>query len=108
MDRAHPGRWGLMACAMGFIQSPQQFFWMRFLLGAAEAGFFPGVIVYLTHWFRDEDRARAVAIFMLAVPISNVIGAPISGLLLRVHWAGLAGWRWLFLLEGFPAIVLGV
>jgi MFS transporter, ACS family, tartrate transporter len=66
------------------------------------------VVVYLSHWFRVEDRARAFAFFMLAVPISNIIGAPVSGLLLGVHWAGLAGWRWLFLLEGLPAIVLGV
>jgi MFS transporter, ACS family, tartrate transporter len=100
--------WGLVACAMAFIKTPRQFFWLRFLLGAAEAGFFPGVVVYLSHWFRVEDRARAFAFFMLAVPISNIIGAPVSGLLLGVHWAGLAGWRWLFLLEGLPAIVLGV
>ncbi len=100
--------WGLVACAMAFIQTPRQFFWLRFLLGAAEAGFFPGVVVYLSHWFRVEDRARAFAFFMLAVPISNIIGAPVSGLLLGVHWAGMAGWRWLFLLEGLPAIVLGV
>jgi MFS transporter, ACS family, tartrate transporter len=100
--------WGLVACAMAFVQTPRQFFWLRFLLGAAEAGFFPGVVVYLSHWFRVEDRARAFALFMLAVPISNVVGAPVSGLLLGVHWGGLAGWRWLFLLEGLPAIVLGV
>jgi ACS family tartrate transporter-like MFS transporter len=100
--------WGLVACAMAFIHTPRQFYWLRFLLGAAEAGFFPGVVVYLSHWFRVEDRARAFAFFMLAVPASNVVGAPISGLLLGVHWFGLAGWRWLFLLEGLPAIVLGV
>jgi MFS transporter, ACS family, tartrate transporter len=100
--------WGLVACAMAFIHTPRQFFWLRFLLGAAEAGFFPGVVVYLSHWFRVEDRSRAFAFFMLAVPISNVIGAPVSGLLLGVHWGGMAGWRWLFLLEGLPAIVLGV
>lgn len=100
--------WGLVACAMAFVHTAHQFFWLRFLLGAAEAGFFPGVVVYLSHWFRVEDRARAFAFFMLAVPISNVVGAPVSGLLLGVHWGGLAGWRWLFLLEGLPAIVLGV
>jgi ACS family tartrate transporter-like MFS transporter len=100
--------WGLVACAMAFIHTARQFFWLRFLLGAAEAGFFPGVVVYLSHWFRVEDRARAFAFFMLAVPISNVVGAPVSGILLGVHWGGLAGWRWLFLLEGLPAIVLGV
>jgi ACS family tartrate transporter-like MFS transporter len=100
--------WGLVACAMAFIHTPRQFYWLRFLLGAAEAGFFPGVVVYLSHWFRVEDRARAFAFFMLAVPVSNIVGAPVSGLLLGVHWGGMAGWRWLFLLEGLPAIVLGV
>jgi ACS family tartrate transporter-like MFS transporter len=100
--------WGLVACAMAFIRTPRQFYWLRFALGAAEAGFFPGVLVYLSHWFRAEDRARAFALFMLAVPISNVVGAPLSGLLLGARWAGMAGWRWLFLLEGLPAIVLGV
>ncbi|HXU62030.1 MAG TPA: MFS transporter, partial [Polyangia bacterium] len=100
--------WGLVACAMAFVKTPSQFYWLRFFLGAAEAGFFPGVLVYLSHWFRAEDRARAFALFMLAVPMSNVIGAPVSGLLLGAHWGGMAGWRWLFLLEGMPAIVLGV
>jgi len=100
--------WGLVACAMAFVKTPRQFYWLRFFLGAAEAGFFPGVLVYLSHWFRAEDRARAFALFMLAVPMSNVVGAPVSGLLLGVHWAGLAGWRWLFLLEGTPAVLLGV
>lgn len=100
--------WGLVACAMAFVKTPSQFYWARFFLGAAEAGFFPGVLVYLSHWFRAEDRARAFALFMLAVPISNVIGAPVSGLLLGAHWGGLAGWRWLFLLEGMPAVLLGV
>jgi ACS family tartrate transporter-like MFS transporter len=100
--------WGLVACAMAFVHTPRQFYWLRFALGAAEAGFFPGVVVYLSHWFRVEDRARAFAFFMLAVPISNIIGAPVSGILLGVHWGGMAGWRWLFLLEGLPAIVLGV
>ena len=100
--------WGLVACAMAFVHTATQFYWLRFLLGAAEAGFFPGVLVYLSHWFRAEDRARAFALFMLAVPLSNVVGAPVSGLLLGAHWAGLPGWRWLFLLEGLPAIALGV
>jgi ACS family tartrate transporter-like MFS transporter len=100
--------WGLVACAMAFVRTASQFYWLRFLLGAAEAGFFPGVLVYLSHWFRAEDRARAFALFMLAVPLSNVIGAPVSGLLLGARWAGLPGWRWLFLLEGLPAIALGV
>ncbi len=100
--------WGLVTVWMAFIHTPRQFYTVRFLLGAAEAGFFPGVIVYLTHWFTPQDRAKAVANFMAAVPISQVLGAPIAGWLLGVHWHGLSGWRWLFILEGIPAIVLGV
>jgi len=100
--------WGIVAIMMGFMNSATQFYWLRLALGAAEAGFFPGIIVYLTHWFRYQDRAKAVAWFMAAVPLSSFIGAPVSGLLLGVRWFGLAGWRWLFILEGAPAIVLGV
>jgi len=100
--------WGIVAVLMGFMHSATQFYWLRLGLGAAEAGFFPGIIVYLTHWFRYQDRAKAVALFMAAVPLSNFLGAPVSGLLLGVNWFGLAGWRWLFILEGAPAIVLGV
>jgi ACS family tartrate transporter-like MFS transporter len=100
--------WGIVAVLMGFMNSARQFYWLRLALGAAEAGFFPGIIVYLTHWFRYQDRAKAVALFMAAVPLSNFIGSPISGLLLGVNWFGLAGWRWLFILEGAPAIILGV
>jgi ACS family tartrate transporter-like MFS transporter len=100
--------WGVIAVAMGFIQTATQFYWLRFALGAAEAGFFPGLLVYLSHWFRQEDRAKAVALFMAAVPISNIIGAPISGLLLEVNWWGHAGWRWLYIIEGLPAVIFGV
>jgi len=100
--------WGFIAVAMGFIENATQFYWLRFALGAAEAGFFPGLLVYLSHWFRQEDRAKAVALFMSAVPVATIVGAPISGLLLELNWLGLAGWRWLFILEGLPAIVFGV
>jgi len=100
--------WGALAICTGFIHSPTQFYLVRFVLGAAEAGFFPGIIVYLTHWFRYEDRAKAVAMFMAGIPISSIVGSPISGLLLGVNWFGLAGWRWLFIVEGAPAIILGV
>jgi D-galactonate transporter len=100
--------WGILAIITGFIQNSTQFYWIRFLLGAAEAGFFPGVIVYFSHWFRYEDRAKAVALLMAAIPISNMIGSPLSGLLLKVNWFGLVGWRWLFILEGAPAIIFGV
>ena len=99
--------WGILAVLMAFVKTAGQFYTARFLLGAAEAGFFPGLIVYLSHWFRYEDRAKAVAWFMAAIPISNLVGSPISGLLLGVHWLGQPGWRWLFIVEGVPAIILG-
>jgi ACS family tartrate transporter-like MFS transporter len=100
--------WGLVSCSMIFIRGPKSFYVLRFLLGAAEAGFFPGMILYLKHWFPARARARAVAWFMTANPLAGVIGSPISGTLLGIHGKGLAGWQWLFLLEGAPAILLGV
>jgi ACS family tartrate transporter-like MFS transporter len=100
--------WGIIAVWMGFIHTETQFYIARFCLGAAEAGFFPGVIIYLSHWFRYEDRAKAVAMFMAAIPVSNIFGAPLSGLLLGVNWFGLEGWRWVFIIEGIPAVVLGI
>jgi len=100
--------WGLMTVLMAFIQTSGQFYVVRFLVGAAEAGFLPGVIIYLTHWFRYQDRAKAVAFFYAANPLSYVIGSPLAGLLLGLSWLGLRGWRWLFIIEGVPAIVVGV
>jgi MFS transporter, ACS family, tartrate transporter len=100
--------WGLITVLMAFIRTPTHFYLVRILLGVAEAGFFPGVLVYLTHWFRSEDRAKAGAMFMIAIPVANIIGAPLGGWLLGVHWFGLQGWRWLFIVEGIPAIVFGV
>ncbi len=100
--------WGIVAILMGFIQTKNQFYLLRFLLGAAEAGFFPGIIVYLSHWFRYQDRAKVLALFMAAQPVSLFIGSPISGLLLRANWFGVTGWRWLFIVEGMPAIIFGV
>ena len=100
--------WGLVTVLMAFIHTSRQFYLVRFFLGAAEAGFLPGVIVYVTHWFRYEDRGKAVAFFYAANPLSYVIGSPIAGLLLGISWLGLRGWRWLFILEGIPAIVFGV
>ena len=100
--------WGILASLTGLVQSARQLYYARFFLGLAEAGFFPGMIVYLTHWFRAKDRAQAVALFMTAIPISQLVGAPVSGLLMRVHWLGLSGWRWLLILEGVPALVFGV
>jgi MFS transporter, ACS family, tartrate transporter len=100
--------WGLVTIGMAFVRTPHQFYTMRFVLGLAEAGFFPGIIVYLTHWFIYEDRAKAVAFFMAAIPLAYAVGSPISGLLLGVHWGGLLGWQWLFILEGLPALFFGV
>jgi MFS transporter, ACS family, tartrate transporter len=101
--------WGLLSVLTGFIHNATQFYWARFLLGAAEAGFFPGVIVYLSHWFRAEDRAKAVALFMTALPVTSILGSPVSGWLLdHVRWLGLSGWRWVFILEGLPAIAFGL
>jgi ACS family tartrate transporter-like MFS transporter len=99
--------WGLITVLMAFIRTPMHFYTVRILLGAAEAGFFPGILVYLTHWFRSEDRAKAFAMFMIAIPVANIIGSPLGGWLLGVHWFGLQGWRWLFIVEGIPAIVFG-
>lgn len=99
--------WGIVAVCTGFIRNAHQFYWVRFLLGAAEAGFFPGIVVYLSHWIAYKERATALALFMTAQPISSIVGSPISGLLLGIHWLGLAGWRWLFILEGLPAVILG-
>jgi sugar phosphate permease len=99
--------WGVMTVFMAFIHTSRQFYLVRFLVGAAEAGFLPGVIVYLTHWFRYQDRAKAVAFFYAANPLSYVIGSPLAGLLLGLSWLGMRGWRWLFIIEGIPAIIFG-
>src|SRR6478672_8320248 len=100
--------WGIVAGATAWVQTPGQFYTVRFLLGLAEAGFFPGLIVYLSHWYRAEDRSKAIAMFMAAIPAAQVIGGPLSAVLLRVNWLGFAGWRWLLMLEGIPAVILGV
>jgi len=100
--------WGALTTLTGFVRTPLELYGARFLLGAAEAGFFPGVIVYLSHWFIYRDRGKAVAWFMSAIPIAYIVGSPIAGAILGIHWLGLPGWRWLFLLEGVPAILLGI
>jgi MFS family permease len=103
--------WGVIASATAFVQGPVSFYIVRFLLGFAEAGFFPGIILYLTYWFPRAQRARVVALFFLAVPLSSVFGGPLSGLLID-HGEGVlgfdAGWRFMFFVEGIPAVVLGV
>jgi MFS transporter, ACS family, tartrate transporter len=100
--------WGSMTALSALVQTPLQLYTARFLLGAAEAGFFPGVIVYLSRWFLQADRAKATSNFMSAIPLSFVIGSPLAGLILGQSWLSVAGWRWLFILEGIPAIILGV
>ena len=101
--------WGIVAIAMTAVRGAASFFALRFLLGAAEAGFFPGVIYYLTRWFPEGERARAVALFMTATAVAGVIAGPVSGALLGMHGVSrLSGWQWLFLLEGLPAVILGV
>lgn len=100
--------WGVLTTLTGFVRTPLELYGARFLLGAAEAGFFPGVIVYLSHWFINQDRGQAMARFMAAIPIGFILGGPIAAMILGVDWLGLAGWRWLFLLEGIPAVVLGI
>jgi ACS family tartrate transporter-like MFS transporter len=101
--------WGAISVAMMFVRTTTAFYILRFLLGAAEAGFFPGVVYYLSHWYPEGQRARAIAAFMTAVPVSGVIGGPLSGALLSLNGMfGIAGWQWLFLVEGVPAVLLGV
>jgi ACS family tartrate transporter-like MFS transporter len=101
--------WGLVSSAMLLARGPASFYALRFLLGAAEAGFFPGMIFYLTEWFPARERARTIAAFMTATLVAGIVGGPISGIFLSIHGvAGLDGWQWLFLLEGLPAVVLGI
>jgi ACS family tartrate transporter-like MFS transporter len=101
--------WGIVATASAFVQSAMQLYVLRFLLGVAEAGFFPGIIIYLTYWFRSKEQATTVALFTAAIPVSYLIGAPLSTWILdHVSGFGLSGWRWMLLLEGGPAIIAGV
>lgn len=99
--------WGVISCLMIFIRGPVSLYAMRFLLGAAEAGFFPGIILYMKRWFPANARARAVAWFMTANPIAGIVGSPISGALMGLEGRGFSGWQWMFLIEGVPAILLG-
>ncbi|GLR85322.1 MFS transporter [Bradyrhizobium iriomotense] len=101
--------WGIVATASAFVQSPMQLYVLRFLLGVAEAGFFPGIIIYLTYWFRAKEQATTVALFTAAIPVSYLIGAPLSTWIMdHVAGFGLSGWRWMLLLEGGPAVIAGV
>jgi ACS family tartrate transporter-like MFS transporter len=101
--------WGVISTCMMFMHSKESFYVLRFLLGVSEAGFFPGMIIYLTYWFPTHERARAVARFMTATSLAGVVGGPLSSYLLRLDGrSGLAGWQWLFLSEGIPTILLGI
>jgi MFS transporter, ACS family, tartrate transporter len=100
--------WGMVTILTGFVHTAAQFYAARFLLGAAESSFFPGMIVYLTHWFCGRDRGRAIACLYAANPAAALIGSPLAGWVLGVHWLSLAGWRWLFILEGIPAVIVGI
>jgi ACS family tartrate transporter-like MFS transporter len=101
--------WGALAIAMGFVQNEWQLYIARFLLGVAEAGFFPGVILYLGRWFRGKELATTIALFTASIPVSYIIAAPLSTAIIEhVSWGGLSGWRWMFILEGAPALLLGV
>jgi ACS family tartrate transporter-like MFS transporter len=101
--------WGIVSSSMMFIGSTKAFYFIRFLLGVAEAGFYPGVILYLTYWFPDKERAHTVALFATGTVIAGIVGSPLSGAILELHgFGGLEGWQWLFLLEGIPAVILGL
>ena len=101
--------WGVISAAMAFVRGPVSFYALRFLLGAAEAGFFPGIILYLSYWFPARHRAGVTALFMAAAPVSTALGSPLSAALLEMNGVlGFAGWQWLFVLEAIPAVVLGV
>jgi len=99
--------WGILSTCFAFVAGQNSFYTLRFLLGVAEAGFFPGVILYLTYWFPKRYRGRVTAGFMVAIPIASFIAAPLSGFLLQLHGLGLKNWQWMFLLEGIPSVLLG-
>jgi MFS transporter, ACS family, tartrate transporter len=101
--------WGIVAMLTGFVRNAPQLYIARFLLGLAEAGYFPGIVLYLTYWFRQREQAQAIALFLMGLPVASILGAPISGLILdHVRWFGVQSWRWLLVLEGIPAVACGV
>jgi sugar phosphate permease len=101
--------WGFLATLTGLVHSVHQLYAVRFLLGLAEAGYFPGIALYLTYWFRQRDQAQAIALFLAGIPVTSILGSPVSGFLLdHVHWMNISSWRWLLILEGFPAVVGGI
>src|SRR5450432_601034 len=101
--------WGLIATLTGFVHNVHELYIARFLLGLAEAGYYPGVVLYLTYWFRERERAIAVAAVLVGVPLTSILGGPMSGLIMdHIHWLSVSSWRWLLILEGIPAILCGV
>jgi len=101
--------WGIVAILTGFVQTSLHLYVVRFLLGVAEAGYFPGIMLYLTYWFRQRDLAHTVALFLTANAVANIVGAPLSGVILdHVHWLGVSSWRWLLILQGIPAVLGGI
>jgi MFS family permease len=102
--------WGACCMALALMSTPAEYYLLRFLLGAAEAGLFPGILLYVTFWIPAPQRARFTALFMASIPISGILGGPLAGYIMRDfdHWHGIAGWRWLFILEGMPAVLLGI
>ena len=101
--------WGIVALLTGFVRNIHELYIARFFLGVAEAGYYPGVVLYLTYWFRQRERAHAIAVVLLGVPVTSIFGGPISGMILdHIHWLGLHSWRWLLVLEALPSIVCGV
>lgn len=100
--------WGLISGATAFVTTSTEFYIVRFMLGVAEASFTPGIIYYLSNWFRAKDQAKALALFLMAMPASSIIGAPISSFLLGINWLGWSGWKWMFVLEAIPALIFGI
>jgi MFS transporter, ACS family, tartrate transporter len=101
--------WGIVAMLTGFVHTVQQLYVVRFLLGLAEAGSYPGIVLYLTYWFRQREQAQAIALVIVGLPVASILGGPVSGLILdHVHWLAMSSWRWLLILEGVPAVVCGV
>ncbi|WP_018132999.1 MFS transporter [Effusibacillus pohliae] len=101
--------WGIVVIVTAWAQNATHLYILRFLLGVAEAGFFPGIILYITYWFRAKEQARAFALFMTALAVSNIVGAPVSTWIMdHIDWFGMPGWRWMFVLEGLPAVLMGV